>query len=696
MQMWAQATPQPSGEGEGEVIEMSGEAPSMAAVLEQSAEAVDVVETEEAQRESADMGEVLARSEGVGVRRGGGLGADEHISLAGLSGEQVRLFVDGVPIELTGFALGIGNVPVNLVERVEIYRGVVPLRFGADALGGAFNLVTDGDQPGTNGSASYQVGSFGTHRATLGGRYEDDASGLFVRVNGFGDYTRNDYAVDVEVADERGRVESAQVDRFHDGYRATGGGVEFGVVDKPWAERLQVQGFYTDYNKDLQHNLVMTVPYGEVTYGETGTGGSARYVQDLGPSVRLDAVAGYAYRRIEFRDVGEWVYDWHGERIRERAQAGEIESRPHHQLHWQHGALARIGLVWDVAAQHRLRFAAAPTATTRTGDERRQTDPSARDPLTAQRDLLTLVTGAEYELSALDRRLENVAFAKDYVYAARTEEPVPGGSFRRRDRDVHRLGVGDAVRYRVADWLDIKASYEWATRLPSPSEVFGNGMLIVANLELRPETSHNPNLGAIVRADTARAGTFRGEVNLFGRFADQLIVLLSNDRVFSYQNVFEARSLGVDAAATWTAPGNYLALNANATWQDFVNTSAQGTFGDFEGDRIPNQPYLFANASTRATLPEPFGTGDELSLTWHARYVHTFFRGWESAGLREFKQTVPSQLLHSAALTYVVRHDVGAMTVTMEIHNLTDERAYDFFGVQRPGRALYFKTTAEF
>ncbi|MCG8423136.1 MAG: TonB-dependent receptor plug domain-containing protein [Proteobacteria bacterium] len=348
-------------EGEGEVIEMTGEAPSMATVLERSAAAVDVVETEEAQRESADMGEVLARSEGVGVRRGGGLGSDERISLAGLSGEQVRFFVDGVPIELTGFALGIGNVPVNLIERVEIYRGVVPVRFGADALGGAFNLVTDEDRHGTKGSASYQVGSFGMHRATLGGRYKDDATGLFVRANGFADYTRNDYAIDVEVPNERGRLEPANVDRFHDGYRAAGGGVEFGIVDKPWAERLQLQSFYTDYNKDLQHNAVMTVPYGEVTHGEMGAGGTARYVQDLAPRVRLDAVAGYAYRRIEFRDVGEWVYDWRGERIRERAQAGEIESRPHDQVYWQHGAFARIGLAWSVAAQHRLRFAVSPS-----------------------------------------------------------------------------------------------------------------------------------------------------------------------------------------------------------------------------------------------------------------------------------------------------------------------------------------------
>src|SRR5688500_11197227 len=44
--------------------------------LRQSAEAVNVVSTRKAQRETADLGEVLARTQGVAVRRSGGLGSD--------------------------------------------------------------------------------------------------------------------------------------------------------------------------------------------------------------------------------------------------------------------------------------------------------------------------------------------------------------------------------------------------------------------------------------------------------------------------------------------------------------------------------------------------------------------------------------------------------------------------------------------
>ncbi|HEU4537805.1 MAG TPA: TonB family protein, partial [Polyangiaceae bacterium] len=138
--------------------------------LRQSAEAVAVIETEQAKRQTADLGEVMARSGGVGVRRSGGLGSDTQFSLNGLTGDQVRFFLDGVPLDVAGYPFGIANVPVNVVERIEIYRGVVPVRFGADALGGAVNLVTDQRVRGTGASASYQVGSYDTYRATLGAR----------------------------------------------------------------------------------------------------------------------------------------------------------------------------------------------------------------------------------------------------------------------------------------------------------------------------------------------------------------------------------------------------------------------------------------------------------------------------------------------------------------------------------------------
>lgn len=664
--------------------------------LRESAEAVAVIDTTDAQRHSTDLGEVVARTPGVSVRRSGGLGSDARLSLAGLTDDQIRFFIDGVPLELAGFGLGIATVPLHRVDRVEVYRGVVPIRFGADALGGAVNLASDGASYGMHASASYQAGWFGTHRVALDAEHQDASSGVLLGFDAYLDSARNDYAVDVAVPDERGRLSPAEIDRFHDGYRAAGLGVTAGIVDQSWAERLVARGFVTGFDKEVQHNLVMTVPYGAVRFGERSAGGVVAFERALGATATLDVSGGYSLTRSTFLDVAECVYDWFGNCVRERAQPGEIDSRPHDQVSDQHGVFGRANLERRVGSHARMRVALAPTFVTRTGDERRQSDPDVRDPLTAERGLLTAVTGVEVELDALGDRLENVAFVKNYVQLARTEEPSPSGAFRRRDRETYRFGVGDGLRYRVGRRVYAKASYEWATRLPRPDEVFGDAALVVANLELAPETSHNANLGITFDATGTASGGWRLDANGFLRDADQLIVLLGNDRYFTYQNVFGARSLGVEAAAEWSSPGDHLAFDVNATYQDIRNVSGEGTFGDFDGDRIPNRPYLLANGGAHARRRAVVRADDELALDWHTRYVHAFFRGWESQGIRELKQVVPSQLVHSVALTYAVREAPYTATSSLEVQNLTDARVFDFFGVQRPGRAVFVKTTVAF
>jgi len=688
---WA-ADPVPEQAAPEPVIVVRGE--TEADRRKASAEAVTIVDTKLAKRRSADLGEILARTQGIGVRRSGGLGSSMRFSLNGLTDDQLRFFIDGIPLELAGYPIGLANVPVNLVEHVEVYSGVVPIRFGADALGGAVNLVTDQDLRETKAAASYEMGSFDTHRLTLSGRYRHP-SGLFARANGFYDYAKNDYPVDVEVPDEEGQPVPARVPRFHDAYRAAGGNLELGLADHRLARRFLVRLFVADYEKEYQHNVAMTVPYGGVSYGETSAGSSIRYQQRLTRGVLLDAIAGYTYTRGRFVDVASCVYDWYGRCVRERRQPGETDTRPHDQMYRDLTGFGRVHLSWLPLPEVAVRVSVFPTFLTRTGDELRQSDPTARDPLTAQRDLFSQVSGVEQETDLFDDRLENIVFAKHYFQGLNSEEPRPGNVFRRRDRDTSRFGFGDALRYRLLDELSAKASYEYATRLPRPDEVFGDNAFIVANLELEPEKSHNANLGLTLDAKETRTGDFRGIVNGFLRETEDQIVLLGNDRIQSHQNVFGARSAGVEAAAGWTSPGEYFSIDANATYQDFRNTSSQGTFGSFEGDRIPNRPYLFGNLSLRGKLGSAITPGDELSLGYDARYVHEYFRSWESIGLREFKQVIAAQFVHTVGVGYVVKGPRTTLSTSFDIENVTDEKVYDFFGVQRPGRAFYFKTMVD-
>jgi len=661
--------------------------------LRRSARAVQVVETEQAQREAADLGEVLARSEGVSVRRSGGLGGRSQFALNGLSGERVRFFLDGVPLELAGYPFGVANVPVNLVDRVEIYRGVVPVAFGADALGGAVNLVSEPVAYGTGGSASYQIGSFGTHRATAGARHLDAETGFYARADGFFDTARNDYEIDVQPWDDQGRVYDATVERKHGAYQAWGIGVETGLVDRSFADRLALRAFYTDQDRELQHNQTMSMPFGAVTTARQSAGGSLRWEAPLGAGFRADVIGGYAFNRYGLLDAVACQFDWYGNcpDQQRRKEGGELNPfLAYDQAIDQHALYARTQLGVDLHRDHELRLAVAPTWTTRDG--RNEAVSPEQDPIRGARNILALVSGLEYEARLLRDDLSNIVFVKHYLQTVEAEanDIVRYG----QDRTTSRFGVGDSLRYRIARPLYAKASWELATRLPTPDEIFGNGDLIQQNLALEPEVSHNLNLGLTLERVRSPIGGLRLDVNGFARLTDNLIVQVAKENFVVHENVLSATSIGVEAAAGWMLPGDFLELTANATWQDFRNTSSEGPYRPYEGDRIPNTPWLFANVAARSRIEGLVAADDALSLAWITRWIGAFNTGWEgiSSGSR---LTIPAQLLHTAHLGYARDLDGRLATLGVEVDNVTNRKNYDFFGVQRPGRALFTKLTLE-
>lgn len=89
-----------------------------------------------------NLNELVDRASGIKVRQEGGVGSDYDLSINGMSGNSVRYFIDGVPLETKGSGVSLANLPVNLIDHIEMYKGVVPAYLGADALGGAINIVT--------------------------------------------------------------------------------------------------------------------------------------------------------------------------------------------------------------------------------------------------------------------------------------------------------------------------------------------------------------------------------------------------------------------------------------------------------------------------------------------------------------------------------------------------------------------------
>src|SRR5690606_13161123 len=110
-----------------------------------------------------------------------------NITLNGFTGCNIRVFMDGVPMEGMGTAFQLNNIPVNMAERIEVYKGVVPIEFGADAMGGVINIVTNRTQ-NTTVDVSYAYGSFNTHKSNIALNHTF-TSGLSLQLNACEDYS---------------------------------------------------------------------------------------------------------------------------------------------------------------------------------------------------------------------------------------------------------------------------------------------------------------------------------------------------------------------------------------------------------------------------------------------------------------------------------------------------------------------------
>ena len=94
------------------------------------------VDTREMQNTTMNLSDALSKAPGLKLRESGGVGSDMSLMMDGFSGKRVKVFFDGVPLEGVGTSFGLNNIPVSYANRIEVYKGVVPVGFGTDAIGG--------------------------------------------------------------------------------------------------------------------------------------------------------------------------------------------------------------------------------------------------------------------------------------------------------------------------------------------------------------------------------------------------------------------------------------------------------------------------------------------------------------------------------------------------------------------------------
>lgn len=654
--------------------------------------AVNAIETRLFANTNVDMNQVLNRTTGVRVREQGGLGSDFNFSINGLSGKAVRFFVDGIPLEVMGSSLTLNTIPVNLAERIEVYKGVVPVSLGSDAMGGAVNLITN-QHIRNYLDASYSYSSFNTHRAALTGQYIHPRTGLTLRANAFYNYSDNTYIMrGIEIWDaDREVYVKKDLRRFHDTFQSAMGQLEVGVNNKKWADVFFVGASYNTSAQDIQTGTRQEVVYGAATRHGDAWNTSVRYRKNNFMVQGLDVNA-FLSRSVDnyvVVDTAGYQYAWDGSRVKtNQAEIGYGRSlnrviRPK--------TFGRVNASYALTDQHSINvnYTFDHVKNKMYNELVEEGDAS---PGVLGKHLL----GLAYQQNLLDQRLTTTYFGKYHGMSIAQDRALDTSGETSSVQDfIHRLGYGVASRFRISESIGVKASYERSYRLQEVGEMFGNGYTIIANLDLKPEASHNVNVGAFLNKRVQKHHFF-AEASWFFRDASDFIyavVYQSNRAVSRYANTSKVRVNGLEAEFRYDYD-HLLSIMVNGSYQNAINTTqyAPGSTGTPEAtylNKIPNQPWAFGNADISLGKNDLLGKNTRLQLNWGAQYVHWFYLSWEAFGTKSSLNRIPTQFIQNASLTY--SRENGKYNISFESRNLANALAYDNFRLQKPGRAFGVK-----
>ena len=129
---------------------------------------VSVVNLKDYEGEQKRLTDYLQTIPGLHITRTRGGNSQYAVArVRGSTGAQVGVYVDGVAMNLNSeTGVDLSGIPVENVERIEVYRGYIPARFSGAPMGGVINIVTK--RPGkAGGSISLGAGSFGKQKAYL-------------------------------------------------------------------------------------------------------------------------------------------------------------------------------------------------------------------------------------------------------------------------------------------------------------------------------------------------------------------------------------------------------------------------------------------------------------------------------------------------------------------------------------------------
>ncbi|WP_010250664.1 TonB-dependent receptor [Myroides injenensis] len=682
------------------LAEISIQAKTKVQQVKEKAYNVAVVDAVKLHSRSMDLGHALGKTSGIRVREDGGVGSNMNISLNGYSGNQIKFFIDGIPMDNFGSAFQLNNIPVNLANRIEIYKGVVPVGLGSDALGGAINIITN-TYDKTTLDMSYSYGSFNTHRTNVNFVYVDKKTGFFTQLNAYQNYSDNDYKVSADVNNiSTGQIigRNIKVKRFHDKYHNENFVGQIGLVKKSFADKIAVGINLGQSYKEIQTGARTVEIFGNLhTRGDIIMPTFVYEKKNLfveGLDVRINA--NYNLGSDQVIDTVYRRYNWLGDYIdfedKYHVKGGE-RNRTMYKYKNNNGMVTSI-VNYKLGDKHNFSFSNTINFFKRKGsDKLNPNDLVIEKPA----EVLKNINGLSYQFTP-NATWSITGFGKYYYQRINyTESYNPSGNwgdyaYKGYNADHNYFGFGATGSVFVLDNLQIKASYEKSIRLPNSNEMFGDKVSIAGNNKLKPELSYNYNLGVSFNPKFGKHHLLNIDINGFYRDSRDFIRpdLNTHQTHTTFVNESSVKNTGVEGEIRYYFKNNFN-IGVSGTYQNLVNASKEIKGGNniLYKDRLPNIPYMYGNADVNYTFDKIF-KDDNLTLGYVLFYVKEFYLFWPSLGSKGGKFTVPDQITHDFLVTYTFGKE-QKFQFTFEAHNVFDKAVYDNFSLQKPGRSFMGK-----
>lgn len=659
------------------------------------------VDTRELVNTTKTLSEALSKAPGMKIRESGGVGSDMAVTMDGFSGKHVKVFIDGVPQEGVGSSFGINNIPVNFADRIEVYRGVVPVGFGSDAIGGVINIVTPKRQRRWFLDASYSYGSFNTHKTYLNFG-QTLRNGFKYEINAFQNYSDNDYWIDAPVEDfatggiNKNKLE--HVRRFNDTYHNEAIIARIGFVNKPWADRLMAGFTYSHMYKEMQTGVRQEIVYGQKhRHGHSLIGAIEYGKRNLfirGLDVAL--TANYNRNITVNVDTASVKYNWRGEtdRLNSPGEQSYQNSRANnnnwsatfttnYRLNENH--LFTINDVFNTFNRSNDNLLASVVSTDEIGK------------ITSKN-----IVGLSYRYMP-NTKFNFTAFGKQYhqYVSGPAATTAAQDTYVKSSRSVDAFGYGAAGTWFMPLGFQMKASYEKAYRLPTIEEMFGDEDLEVGDMALKPESSHNVNLNLSYNA-TFGNNIIYVEAGFIYRYTRDyiqrnILALSGGKSAATYVNYGKVDTKGFSISVRYNF-SKWLSLGGNFTQmnvRDNMKTAMGSTVANVAyRERMPNLPYMFADSDINFYWHGLGAKRNVLTVTYDNQYTHKFCYYASNIGSNNNDYMVPNQFSHNLTISYGIKN--GRYNLSFECRNFTNERLYDNFSLQKAGRAFYGKVRIYF